>query len=348
MRKFFFILVIIMLIAPVAFAANANDPHMYDESSSTDESAIQIPDNYTEHKTANFQFIYPEGGERIAEQITSRAEKMRARMVDEIGVNPTGTTRVYIARNQKDFNMLQPGGRPLPNWVAGVAYPHLNLVLMRQAGSSGQPINLLETFEHELSHIILRRVVKDRNALPKWFVEGLAQWQARQMDLERGMRLAKALISGRLIPLDDLIHRFPRYTTDIHLAYDESFAFLNFLIGEYGLDTFQSFIRRLGDGEKFVKAMESSYMTSLHELEKQWISDLKMSYNWIPLLSSGGTVWTLASILIIIGYIRKRRQTRIRMAKWEKEEAEAERIALLAEQIANEGLPESKKTPLVH
>lgn len=326
---------VMILVLPNAYLyAASKDSHMYDESVQADESKIRIPEHYEEYKTEHFHFFYAEGGKRIANDIITNAEPMRKRMVSEIGIDPEGITRVFIARNFDDFHKLQPGGPPLPQWVAGVAYPYANLILLRQAGSQGQPINLLQTFQHELSHIVLRRVVQDRKALPKWFVEGLAQYQAREMDLERGLRLAKALVSGRLIPLGDLIYRFPRHTMDIHLAYDESFAFVNFLIGEFGIETFQKFIKKLGKGEDFVDAMEDSYNLTLVDLEQKWISDLKMGYNWIPLLTSGGTIWTLASILIIIGYLKRRKDKKARMAKWEAEEAEAERLSLLARQAA--------------
>lgn len=314
-----------LLVAPSgALAALApsegGDPHHYDEGVAPKGATFSIPEGYESHALPHYEFVFPKGAMAVVRPLIDRAEPLRKELVASIGVDPPQVTTVVLARNHRDFQSMQPGG-PLPDWVAGVAYGDLNLVLLRQAGSHGQPINLYKTFEHEMSHIILRQAVPNAE-LPRWFVEGLAQWQAREFELERPLRLAKAALQGRLIPLDDMIHRFPRGGVNVRLAYDQSFAFVNFLIGEFGQEAFHRLMIRLGEGGTFRDALESTYFLSLDELEEKWLRSLRMTYNWIPLLTSGGAVWTFASILFLMGYVRTRSRKARRMAQWEAEERE--------------------------
>lgn len=311
-----------LLPTQVIQAAGFRDPHRFDEQPEVGKeipAELVVPKDYARWSSEHFSFIYPRGAEIRLEELTRSAENLRARLVSEIGVDPDGLINVYLARNADDFFKLQPGGTRLPDWVAGVAYPRLNTILLRQAGSQGQAIDLPQTFLHELSHVILRRSVNFVD-LPKWFVEGLAQWQARQFDLERGLRLARGLLAGGLIPLDSLMYRFPRGSSKVQLAYDQSFSFINFLVGEFGEARFHELILRLGKRETFVPALESTYAMTTLELEGLWIADIKMNYNWIPLLTSGGTIWTFASVLFIMSYFKRRRQKLIKMAEWEREE----------------------------
>jgi hypothetical protein len=315
--------------APSAFASD--DPHRYDERRTENRTLPDIPPGYTTKNLKHYKFIYPEGAESLIEPLLKRAEPLRLELTAVIGVDPRPVTTVILARNAAEFQAMQPGGR-LPDWVAGVAYSDLNLVLLRQAGSHGQPIDLYKTFEHEMSHIILRQAVPD-GELPRWFVEGLAQWQAREFDLERSLRLAKAALQGRLIPLEDLVTRFPAGTLNVRLAYDQSFDLINFLIGEYGQQAFQSLVKRLGSGETFAKAAAATYFMSMDELEDKWRGSLKMTYNWIPLLTSGGAIWTFAAILFLVGYVRTRRRKTRLMAQWEAEERERDEAVLRAQQM---------------
>jgi len=57
-------------------------------------------------------------------------------------------------------------------------------------------------------------------------------------------------------------------------------------------------------------------------LEDEWMAYLKMRASWIPLATSGATVWFVASLLFVAGYWRKRRKARATLRRWEEEEGE--------------------------
>ena len=315
-----------LCLFPAALSASSHGPLLersFDDGDGTSKNArIEIPKGYAETRTEHFLYVFPEKGRSRAGDLIERGEETRAELVSVIGVDPPGITRVYLAANGRDFVAMQPGGNKLPNWAAGVAYTSLNAVLLRQAGSKGQPIMLLRTFDHEMSHIILHRAIPGAD-IPKWFDEGLAQWQAKEFDFERIGRLSWNSVSGRLLPMSTLIHRFPISPSDVRLAYDQSYEFVNFLIGEYGKERFHAFIKRLGSGEPFSDALERNYETTVESLEKRWIKRLRMSYAWLPLITSGAGIWMFASIIFLLGYFRKRREKTRRMAEWEEDERDA-------------------------
>lgn len=295
------------------------DPHAFDEGNPAIPETIQIPKGYESTPIERFIFTYPKNGRSRADDLMEIARAERAKLVETIGIDPGGVSRVYLAANEEDFHALQPGKRPLPGWVAGIAYPALNAMVLRQAGSQGQMIDLVRTFKHELSHLIFRHAVPGED-VPKWFVEGLAQWQAGEFDLDRSLRLAKAILAGRLIPLRNLMQSFPGDSLGIQLSYDQSYEFVNFLIGEYGQARFHDFMRKLARGEGFALSLETTYGQSVGELEQQWIDGLKVRYNWIPLISSGSALWGFATVLFLIGYWRVKRDRAKRMKAWEEEE----------------------------
>lgn len=261
----------------------------------------------------------PPRADSRATELLARAEEQRARIVAELGRNPERVIRLVLVRSQDDFNAMQPGGTYAPFWAAGLTYPALGLIYLKQSGSSGQFVEVEKTLDHELSHALLYDAIGGRR-IPRWFEEGVAQWQAREVDLERIVRVSGAVWTGRLIALKDLDTNYPRHETDVHLAYDESYEFISFLIGEFGSAGFRKLIHRLNDGDTLEQALRLAYGLSGEELEARWHAGLRLSYAWLPLITSGTLVWLLASILFLMSYARRRRERRARYERWEEEE----------------------------
>lgn len=283
------------------------------------DERIVIPDDYTETKSTHFLFIHPKGAARYAAGLLARAEQRRTQYVAALGVDPQKEIRIILVRSSEDFQKMQPGGHFAPFWAAGLTYPSLGLIYLRQSGSQGQPVEVEKTLDHELSHALFHAAV-GKAEVPRWFDEGLAQWQAREFDLERIVRLSGAVFTGRLIPLDKLEAQFPSLVADVHLAYDESYEFINFLVGEYGPARFAALIKRLAQGATIEVAISQSYGKRLDELEQDWRASLRLSYAWLPLITSGTLVWLLASLLFLWGYTKKRRANKARLAAWDEED----------------------------
>lgn len=62
------------------------------------------------------------------------------------------------------------------------------------------------------------------------------------------------------------------------------------------------------------------YGIRFEELEEKWRNYVKLRFSWIPILTSTTTLWFLVTIAFILAYVRKRRENRLKLAEWEREE----------------------------
>ncbi len=280
------------------------------------KTGIKLPDDFRWLVSENIVYYFPESAQSRVSDIVEVGSDARREIFRHIGIDSGEPIQVYLVSSSKQYQRLQPRGQKAPDWAVGLAYGSLGVIYLRQAGSSGSVVNLRQTFIHELSHILMRRALDGRD-IPRWFSEGVAMYHARQFDFERIKTVGYAILMGRLIPLQGLESRFPQVKSDINLAYAESFEFVNFLVNEFGEANFQQLIQNIASGKDFYAALEIVYTMPLDELEAMWISDLKMSYTWLPALTSGGTIWGLAALILVIGYISKRRIKKKKMKEWE-------------------------------
>ena len=283
---------------------------------------VVVPEGYAKIEAGDIELYFPPGGRQRAGELLDRATEAMGRLVTMIGYRPEMKTRIYLAGSTKDWRLLQPGRQKVPNWAAGIAFPYIGVVVLRQAAERGGAIDLDTTLVHELSHIVFRQATKGK-PVPKWFVEGIAIYHSEDFSLERAKLLVTAAATGRLYTLAELSHGFR--VTDISLAYAQSFEFVNFLVGEFGRRNMNRFVKKLAEGTEFDTALTETFGKSLDELEKEWISTIKLRWNWIPLLFSSSTLWFATSILFLMGYVKRRREKARKMKEWEEMERERDR-----------------------
>ena len=99
--------------------------------------------------------------------------------MEDLGIDFEERTKVYLAPSFRKFQEIQPGGE-IPSWAIGVAYPSLNLIIIKspRAIKRGH-IDLIKVFKHEFTHIALGRAFKGREKVPRWLDEGLAMYESR-------------------------------------------------------------------------------------------------------------------------------------------------------------------------
>lgn len=267
-----------------------------------------------EKRTDHFIFEYaPEHGKAALPLINS-AEAVRTRHCALISPCFKGPIIVRIANSEDQFLDLQPYGAHL-DWAAGVAYGELGLVILRI--DRDMLLSLLETFEHEVSHILLLKAVKRRP--PRWFIEGLAIVQARQNLVERFERVAAATLSDGTFPLDSLVSTFPADPSGRSLAYAQSGLFISYLRERFGEAKLKELVKALSFGMTMDEAVTKVLGVSLDVVEEQWAGTLG-SYAWLKALTSSWMLWSLISILFLVAVAVKHRRTRRRKRQMEEEE----------------------------
>jgi hypothetical protein len=263
-----------------------------------------------------FCFLFPPAEKKAARFIAGQARPAADRICSITGFSLPARVSVTIVSSREQFNRAQPEGTYIPDWAVGVAYPaHNSMILLHK-----ERVDLLKTFRHELSHIILGNAFGAKHRIPRWLDEGLAIIFADEWTLSRLSTLTFAALTDSLLPMDEIAKSFPVDLRKARIAYCQSFYFISFLKGEFGADTFKSFLESYSRHRDFRRAVQSTYHMSWHRMEDRWLRYVHLRFSWIPLLTSSGFLWFVASIVFIVCYVHKKRKTRQRLLDWEQQE----------------------------
>jgi hypothetical protein len=283
-------------------------------------AALARADGFSSRQTPHFILTYTAQDAPIADDLIGTIEEIRRQIVADSGKDFPEKTVVLIAPTIETFQKLQPRGASVPLWAAGVAYPEHNLIILRSPFSvkNGHP-DVMETFAHELSHIVLGRALPGQE-IPAWLAEGFAMYQSREWDMARTTVLLRGALIGTLIPLKTLTADFPDESDRAALAYAESFMFISFLINHIGREAFHQFIRDYSANGDTDGALRRATGLSFAELENKWFLYLKLRISWFPIITSATTVWFVATVVFITSYLRKRKAGLATLKRWEQEE----------------------------
>ncbi len=248
----------------------------------------------------------------LAKNADSIAESISA----QLGFALNGPVHVIVALNRAHFHAVQPAGVQLPDWAVGVAYPHRNLIVLLKNPRG----DILKTFKHEVCHILLGKAFGAGHHVPRWLHEGMAIIVAGQWSMQRLTTMTMGVLTGRILSMEDITHGFPRDARRAELAYCQSFYFISFLKSKFGNDEFRTFLSVYSSSKDFKLALRKTYFLHWEEIEELWLDYLKVRFSWIPILFSTGTLWFLASLVFIWGYVHKKRKVRKKMRQWEQEE----------------------------
>ncbi len=271
-------------------------------------------------ESQHFVLRYQPTEEKVAKVLFPRLEELRSPIIRDLGVDFPEKTTIYLASTAQEFQDLQPKGSQLPSWSVGVAYPRLNLIILKSPLMlKGPQLNLPEVFQHEFSHIVLGRVI-GAEQIPLWLWEGFALYHARQWTLSHTATITRGVLSRSLFSLSQLEKSFPRGKREAALAYAQSFSFVSYLLNKYGREAFHHFTQNLAQGIEVDRALQEATGISRNNLEARWIAHLKLRHTWIPILTSGLSFWFLGTLIFLAGYLRKKRRTRATLAEWQEEE----------------------------
>ncbi|HTJ41115.1 MAG TPA: hypothetical protein VL463_03440 [Kofleriaceae bacterium] len=246
------------------------------------------------------------------------------------GLAVPGHVEVRLVRDARDLARAAPRGRGAPEWAAGVAYPDLGVVVVALA-RGGDPLDLDGTTSHEMAHLALGAALGDR--APHWLHEGFA-WQHSPTDFgdSRVTTLVGMTWFGSTIPLDELDRSFPAGELPASRAYAESYELVQFLAERGRWDDqsdhgdrvpFRKFLRNLAHGEDLDLAAKHAFGRPMSSLFDEWESDLKNRYLWVPVELFGLLLWLVAALLLVLAWRRRKRQRKIILDAWARQEAAA-------------------------
>ncbi len=272
------------------------------------------------------------GMETLAKQVAKQAPRMLEKIAADLpDLDVPTNVEIRLVHKASSLPLVAPAGRGAPSWAAGVAYPDLGIVSIAHA--SGTELNdVLSVTSHELSHLALGAALHGQ--APRWLNEGFAYLHSSDWSAARMQVLTAMAWSGNTIPFDDLDRSFPAQELEVHKAYAQSYDMVAFLArrGRYADNKdegdrwpFRGFLAQIANGASVEKAAMQAYGTSLHDLYREWYQDLRSRYMLIPASLFGLFIWTFAAFLLVLGYLRKTRNAKKILARWEEEEAERAR-----------------------
>ncbi len=302
------------------------------------QGSVPTGAGWKESRFRPFTFHYLAHDEKLVGYLGRLSQEIERRVTEDLGLPGLDEIQVTIASTHEDFLSLQPPGPKAQKWAAALAYPSQDRILMKSPRllTGGQP-HYEEIFLHEAAHIALDQACRpgrrDRpgarcaagaacpeSEMPRWLHEGYAIYLTREWSPSREVLLTRAVLRGGLIPLGRLVSGFPEEESQAALAYAQSADLVHYLIRRFGSKAFHGFVVALGKGERFGHAVRTLLGEDFRSLEEDWQRHLRIRYTWLPLLTSTGSLWFLASLLFLAAYARKRFRARAKAKEWAQEE----------------------------
>lgn len=277
---------------------------------------------WLEIKSTHLVIRYTQNDHVLAGYMIERGEADYRRIVKDIGSDPGIAVDVYLAPDKDTYSALQPRGHRTHDWSIGTFHPSENLILILspKAQKEGRS-DLHETFAHELTHFILHAItIKTGVELPTWLHEGLAMYEARQWNWHYRAIMTQISLSRSFLPLSSLTKGFPDDKRLAEKAYAQSISLMAYIINKYSPKHLHDIIRNLTEGHSTQEAFQRALGISLGDFEKKWHAHVRRHYTWIPILTSGFTLWFLISLLALGIYLHKKRTGRQKMAVWDIED----------------------------
>ena len=286
-------------------------------------SCSALAESWESLSTEHFYIHYHAVDRRIAQRIHRQSDTIYQKIAEDVTYAPKRKIAVYLCPDFECFQQQQPPSHKAPQWAVGLAYPHLNRIVMRSAlkPAEGGRIKPIEIFRHEFAHIVLEQALAERGGAPRWLSEGFSMYHAKQWTVHGQRTIAEVTLRKRFIPLRFLTAGFPVDERAARIAYAQSFSLVAFLLHHEDRELFPKFIAALKRGEDTDTALRASFSMSLEELEQRWQASLEKRYSWVGYLSNSGLFWFVMSLIFLLAYVLKRRRVKHIHQRWEEEEA---------------------------
>lgn len=180
---------------------------------------------------------------------------------------------------------------------------------------------------HELAHELLDQYVAPfGSGMPRWFHEGLAQHLAGDTYLgAREEDLLWRFAARRMLSFADLRERFPDDPDDLQAAYAQSYSYVEWLVGEYGLPALMKVAKNVDRLVTFEGALVGRTGRTTLQLEDAWRYHLRneSGASWRLLLDQCFNLLLVASLpLLAVAVVRRFARERKAAERLARSEAE--------------------------
>ncbi len=253
--------------------------------------------------------------------VAVETEKYLITAIDEavtiLGDTVTDTITVIVADTRDEFKQQTRGA--IPDWGAGCAIPSRNEIVVLSPHSSKYEQSFGEIVRHEWAHIALRHRV-GRGYLPRFIDEGFAMKFADQWSSGYAVTLGKAQLTGSLFPLQSIDRVNFFNSSQAQIAYAQSQAAVTYFFSSYGDEAFMLLLDELRNGKTLDSAMENAIGASFVIFENEYRKYIKKNYSWYLIFFDMNFLWIGLAIVIVLGFLLKKKRGRDTIKRWEEEE----------------------------
>lgn len=205
----------------------------------------------------------------------------------------------------------------IPDWGVGLAYPDGRTVAVDYAGLPAVGRGVGEVFLHEMVHALLFQGAGS-TWLPTWFHEGCAMRYSGEWRFSDTVSL---LLDGHVPTLDRLQARFPAQPLTADRAYRTSLLAVTRLQDRFGNDTPGRLVAAARTSGSFEAAFPLVTGVTLTDFTADFAGAMRLRLGWLVMLTRWPTLFVLASLIFILGAVRKVVRSRRRLAEMEAEES---------------------------
>jgi tetratricopeptide (TPR) repeat protein len=189
------------------------------------------------------------------------------------GLTPQGPIAIELYANPKEYAIRTVG---LPQLGAlGVCFGRV--ITAMEPGSAR--FSWAMVLSHELAHVFAIQLSRSR--VPRWFTEGLAEWETARARPEwrraGDADLAAALAERRVRPIAELNLGFLRARSmdEMTAAYYTSYAAVDFLARRFGWPKIVGMLRAWGEGKSTIHVLEQATGRPIAQLDAELRADLE-------------------------------------------------------------------------
>jgi hypothetical protein len=256
--------------------------------------------------------------EKIAAEVSRIFRQAIPRASRELGLRATGPFRVFLLPDVEAYQRRV--GFRLPRWGVAFAFAEQQIMIVDVPRAAGAWNTLEKVIPHELSHLLLAQRAPGVG-FPLWFMEGLAQWQAREWSILESWRLMEAVWGNRAPPLDQIAGAMPTDETSARDAYRVAYAGFQHRFDGHPerISDFLDEVVRRGD---FAEAFRHYWRESEGDYAARFAEYLGSKYRTKLLLFQTGPLFTLASVLFIVVVFKTWVANRRRLKRMSGDEGE--------------------------
>lgn len=194
-------------------------------------------------------------------------------MVRRYGFTPEGPLSVELYATDEDFSVRTSG---LPEiGVQGVCFGRVVTAISPRGG----PFNWAQILWHELAHVFA--IQRSRSRVPRWFTEGLSEWEAfhshPEWAREDDPALARALAAGRIPRVADFNTAFThaRRSEDMLVAYYAASKLVEFMIDRYTFPRVAALLPLWGHGLATPEVIQRGLGVSADDVDRAFRDALR-------------------------------------------------------------------------